>query len=237
MRLSIFQNVRFLFFSVALLLLSTPSLSAQPKLSVDKTSIEAGTLYSGEVFNARWIVKNTGTETLNIEDVHTSCGCTSAKIPKKQLLPGEFDTLDVTFNSSNFHGKVSKYIEITSNDPNNKSTTLTLTAEVAIELEPVNGSQVVWLGSASIGKEIKHNVLFRNTSDKTITVNGYSATGKDVRGPSGKITVKPLDTLAIPLIVVPSKEGYAEEKLTFKTDSKRQSLLSVSVTYSGFASK
>jgi len=222
----------------AFLLLHIASLSsAQPKLTVDKMSIDAGILYSGEVFDARWIVKNTGSEPLNIENIHTSCGCTQAKIPKNQLLPGEFDTLDVHYNSSGFHGKISKYIEITSNDPEHRTTTLTLTAEVVTELEPVNGSQVVWLGSASLGKEITYNVLLKNTTDRTITINGYTTTGKDVHAPSGEITVKPLDTLAIPLTVMPSKVGYAEEKLLFKTDSKKQSTISISVTYSGVASK
>ena len=212
-------------------------LSAQPKLTVNKTTIDAGMLYSGEVYNARWIVKNIGNDTLKIEDIHTSCGCTSAKIPKKELLPGEFDTLDVKFNSTNFRGKVSKYIEITSNDPAQRATTLTLNVEVVVELEPVNGSQVVWLGSASLGKEIKYNVLFKNNSNKPITINGYTATENDVKGPSGKITVKPSDTLTIPLVVVPSKVGYSEEKLLFNTDSEKGSVLAVSVTYSGVASK
>ena len=213
------------------------SLFAQPKLTVNKTTIDAGKLYSGEVFNARWIVKNTGNDTLKIQDVHTSCGCTSAKIPKNILLPGAFDTLDVKFNSTNFHGKVAKYIEIISNDPAQRATTLTLNVEVVVELEPVNGSQVVWLGSASLGKEIKYNVLFKNNSGKAITINGYTATGNDVKGPSGKITVKPSDTLTIPLVVIPSKVGYSEEKLLFNTNSKKESVLTVSVTYSGVASQ
>ena len=58
-----------------------------------------------------------------------------------------------------------------------------------------------------------------------------------MKGPSGKITVKPSDTLTIPLVVVPSKVGYSEEKLLFNTDSKKGSVLAVSVTYSGVASK
>lgn len=211
--------------------------NAQPKLTVDKASVDAGVIYSGDVYQVKWKIKNTGNAPLIIENVHTSCGCTSVKNPKTTLAPGESDNVEIKFNSAGFRGKVSKQVEITSNDPQHRLTTLTLTAEVTVELEPINGSQVVWLGSAPIGKEIKQNVLFKNTSNKPITINGYTTTGSDVRGPFEKITVQPFDTLSIPLTIVPSKVGYAEEKLTFKTDSKKQSLLPVSVTYAGFAAK
>jgi hypothetical protein len=213
------------------------SLPAQPKIFVDNTSLDAGKIFSGDIYNPRWIIKNIGNETLTITNVHPSCGCTSARIPKSNLAPGEFDTLIVKFNSSGFHGKISKYIEISSNDPQKSSLVLSFTGVVETELEPLAGSETVWLGNVMLGKEIQQSVKYRNTSTSPITVYEFSSSDKNIHLASRNITVNPADTLNIPIIILPNKEGYTSESLQLQTSSKKQSSLTIPISYSGIVQK
>jgi hypothetical protein len=61
--------------------------------------------------------ENTGTSTLKIGRVTSSCGCTAALVSKESLKPGEKGELKVTFNTTGYEGEITKYIYIETNDP------------------------------------------------------------------------------------------------------------------------
>ncbi len=67
---------------------------SQPKLSIDKTEIDMGSMYSGEKREGKIILKNVGNDTLRILHVGTSCECTTVKSPKEFLLPGQSDDVE-----------------------------------------------------------------------------------------------------------------------------------------------
>jgi hypothetical protein len=211
----------------------TASGASQPKIFVDKTNIDLGNIYNGETKKARIVIKNTGTDTLKIVGVSTSCGCTTAKRPKEYLRRGEQDAVEVEFNSTGFRGKVEKHVTITTNDPTSYTTEVTLVGDVLEELQPVGNSSVIWLGSVPLGKEVTQTITFKNVSGKVMTLTGYKSSSPDITVLFGQRTVLPADTVQMSFKITPRKTEYISEQVLLETDSKRQTKVPVRVTLIG----
>lgn len=63
-------------------------------------------------------IVNVGTDTLEVKNVRTSCGCTVAELAKKVLAPGEETVVSATLKLKGKQGKLTKDITVESNDPN-----------------------------------------------------------------------------------------------------------------------
>jgi len=206
---------------------------AQPRLIIDKTKIDLGVIYNGATKKARVVLKNVGRDTLRILGVTTSCGCTTARQPKAFLRTGESDAVEVEFNSTGFRGKIEKHVTIMTNDPAAPSTFVTLLGDVIDELQPVNNSAAIWLGSVPVGKQVEQTVSFKNVSGKVITVTGYKSSSPDIVVTFSNKTVLPADTIRMTVKVTPRKADYLSELLLFETDSKKQNEVPVRVTLFG----
>jgi hypothetical protein len=86
-------------------------------------------------------VSNTGNSTLLVEEISTSCGCTTATLEPMQLAPGATGTLHIAFDSGahgpELTGPLVRQIFINSNDPEQPEVTVELAANVT---PPVTGS-------------------------------------------------------------------------------------------------
>lgn len=70
-------------------------------LKITPSSIDFGTVDpSSGIKKAQLVVQNTGSRTLKIMNVATSCGCTEGSVGEKTLAPGEKTPLDVRFDPS-----------------------------------------------------------------------------------------------------------------------------------------
>jgi len=121
------KKVIFLFLLISSIVFSQQS---APQISSPNRFHNFGDLREGQIVSHSFIIKNTGTDTLKIFNVRTSCGCTAAEMPKKILAPGDSTVLRVTFNTKNKKGAQQKYIYLTSNDPQTPKFKLVLKAEV-----------------------------------------------------------------------------------------------------------
>jgi hypothetical protein len=220
-------SVGFLLFVLAL------SVGAQPKLVVDKTTVDLGVIYNGTTKSARVVLKNIGKDTLRILGVTTSCGCTTARQPKAFLRTGESDAVEVDFNSTGFRGKFEKHVNIMTNDPASPTTYVTLVGDVVEELQPVNNMGVLWFGSVPVGKLVEQAVAFKNVSGRVLTLTGFKSSSPDLKVTFGKRTVLPADTIRFSVTVMPRKTDYFNELLVLETDSKKQTHVPVRVTLIG----
>lgn len=57
-----------------------------------------------EVAIAQFAFKNTGPGYVVIDEIRTSCGCTTAELEKMEYAPGESGTIEAVFNVGNRHG-------------------------------------------------------------------------------------------------------------------------------------
>lgn len=125
--------------ALAFTLIAAGAALAAPKIFVDPTEIDLGVIEEGKLFERYIEVKNVGDGTLVVEDLKTSCGCTAAAVDKAvDLTAGVSQKVRVTFNTKGMDGSVHKSITITTNDPEQPTTEVRLTADVhrAVRVEP-----------------------------------------------------------------------------------------------------
>jgi hypothetical protein len=86
-----------------------------PKIKLAEATYDFGTIAQGAAVKHIFKFKNVGTDTLKIEQVRSSCGCTAAESSK--IIPPQKDgQIEVNFNTASQMGKVSKTVYIFSND-------------------------------------------------------------------------------------------------------------------------
>jgi hypothetical protein len=204
---------------------------SQPKLSLDKSEINLGIIYSGMKKQGKIILTNIGNDTLRIYSVQPSCGCTTVKQPKSILLPSESDVVEVEFNSSGYHGKVEKHVNITTNDPLSNNVSIQLITEVKEELESLSHSTLMWIGNIGLGKALLQETSLKNISDHAIKIKNFTASSSSLTVKLEKKILNPNDTLHVQVTIKPEKLGYGSDHFTIETDSKNQPLVEMRISY------
>jgi hypothetical protein len=105
-----------------------------PRIAFDVTAHDFGNVIAGRTATHLFAFKNTGDQTLVIRSVTTSCGCTAAVLKSSEVLPGETGQIEVRF-SANSAGPFRKGVGVSSNDPHQPGTTLTVSATVTPDLD------------------------------------------------------------------------------------------------------
>jgi hypothetical protein len=206
---------------------------SQPKLSLGKPEVDLGNMYGGEKKKGKIILKNIGNDTLRIFSVQPQCGCTTVKQPKGFLLPGQSDDVELEFNSAGYRGKVEKHVNINTNDPISQFITVKLLVDVKEILQPISGTNMLWMNNITIGKPITKIVAVKNVSGSPIAIQGDSVSSASISIKMEKKTLQPDDTLNIQVTVLPNKPGYSNEHFYIITDHKIQPFVEIRVTYMG----
>ena len=99
-------------------------------LTIDEPTFDFGEINDINLVYKTVNLTNTGDAELEIKRVKGTCGCTTGKLEKKMLEPGESTSLTIQFLPATYDGLISKAIKIASNDPDSKISTITFTATV-----------------------------------------------------------------------------------------------------------
>ncbi len=110
--------------------LTKEDLQKAPRIVLDRTTHDFGTLNEGDVEKTSFIFTNTGRSELKIRKTKANCGCTVSQPEKTSLAPGESSKITVTFNTADRKGRQQKLVTIFSNDPTNPTQQLSITAQV-----------------------------------------------------------------------------------------------------------
>ena len=166
-------------FVTTLLILAVGSISfAAPDLQVDNPDFDFGKVFQGEKVLHVFEFVNAGDETLQINKVRSSCGCTAVLVSDKNIPPGGKGELKANFDSARFRNQVSKTIYLYSNDPARPVMQFylkgTVLETVAIEPAQVNFGEVL------AGKSVSATVLLRNQSEKPLTLGKPSSTAAEL---------------------------------------------------------
>jgi hypothetical protein len=84
-------------------------------ISFSEYEHDFGKVEAGEKIGCFFTYTNSGSGSLVINSVSTSCGCTVPKYDKRPLPPGKSGTLEVIFNTAGYSGVQSKTVTIQSN--------------------------------------------------------------------------------------------------------------------------
>lgn len=84
-------------------------------MTFETTSHDFGDVKTGTKVTYTFKYKNTGTDTLKIDNIISSCGCTVPKDYEKIVLPGASGSVTVQFDSTDKMGVINKSLTILSN--------------------------------------------------------------------------------------------------------------------------
>jgi hypothetical protein len=126
-----------IFFALGIILLSGCAAASEGGIVEDVKQQEAlervwdfGQAQEGEVLKHTFVLKNRSDKTLNIGEVHTSCGCTVSKVGKNSLAPQEETSIEVAFKTKGYSGAVQQFIYVNTDDPQNSVIRFIIKAEV-----------------------------------------------------------------------------------------------------------
>lgn len=100
------------------------------RLTVKDPTWDFGYVAQGARVTHEYLLENSGDDTLFIEQVKPTCGCTSAPLSKDKLAPGERVPVEVTFSTGKFSGPVRKHVTVLSSDAQQPNTSLEFSAVV-----------------------------------------------------------------------------------------------------------
>lgn len=89
-----------------------------------------GQVKEGEVLEHSFMLRNSQDKPLFISNMHTSCGCTVSKTPKKHLLPGEYTPINVKFHTQGYSGLVQQHVYVHTDDISSPVIKYSVKAEV-----------------------------------------------------------------------------------------------------------
>ncbi len=164
-------------------------------------------------------LKNIGTETLIISEVKPGCGCTTKKLEKDTIPPGDEAALDITLNIGSTPGPVTKSVRISSNDPKSpKQLYLKCNVVTPLNIIPANIS----LRDMVVGVESTTMVTIKNTSNTEVDLYDFKVSEGAAINTQGTVKLKPNESVDIQIKVKPEKAGYMGITLDCKTSNPEQ---------------
>jgi hypothetical protein len=105
-----------------------------PRLAAEAALLQLGEVVNGVIVERDVAVRNDGDAPLVVEEVLTTCGCTSAALEPMTLAPGETGNLHIAFDSGahgpELTGPIMRRVILVSNDPANPEATVDLQATI-----------------------------------------------------------------------------------------------------------
>jgi len=115
-------------------------LAAQPRIQFNQLRYDAGVVYDGAEVVHVFPFENVGDEPLHILSAEVSCGCTEATVVGSDVVPaGRGGEIRVATDTTGKRGRFTKEIDITSDDPVQRVTTVILTGRVIKDVSAHRG--------------------------------------------------------------------------------------------------
>ncbi len=108
----------------------------QPRIEVEVERFDMGNMVNGDVVTRELEIRNTGTADLVIQQVTTSCSCTTAEVEPMVIPPGGTGRLRITFDSGahgpSLQGTLIRQVFLSTNDPERPEVVVEFSANVLV---------------------------------------------------------------------------------------------------------
>lgn len=141
-----------------------------PRIEFAEPVHDFGEITSGAKVTHSFEFSNTGSSTLEITKVNTSCGCTTAGEWDRVLEPGQKGAIPIEFNSGSFSGNIMKTVTVLSNDPERSTVVLQIKGNIWTPIEITPRSVVFQYDSGSPTGETKV-IKIRNNLDTPLVLS------------------------------------------------------------------
>jgi hypothetical protein len=202
--------------------LPLPAAGAAPRATFGETSFDFGKIFEDQALTHTFVIKNTGAEPLNIEDVDPDCACTVPRYDKT-IPPGGQGEITLTIKPFSVIHQFKKETKVRVNDPEKPLLLLTMTgvAQPFIEIQP---NHIVRLRGAP-GGDVRGQVRFISHLTTPWKITQFRTTIPD----KIEVTLKPEVPDKVYVLEVRNKEqqsgNYAGLIELFTTAEKRPRLI------------
>lgn len=152
-----------------------------PRIAFANPVFEFGTINAGKTFEHRYWFTNTGDQTLEITNVHSTCGCTTLDGWPRKLEAGESGAIGIKFNSTKVVGNVQKAVVVYSTDTLHPITELTVKGRVGRPIE-FNPKWVYLNGAAGTNALPPQVVAITNSANEPLLVHSLKSTNSAFQG-------------------------------------------------------
>lgn len=148
--------------------------TAGAKIEVVTDTADFGEVKPKSTHSFVYQFKNSGSETLNISRVQSTCGCTVPELAKKDYAPGETGEIKITYTAASREGETVKHLYVHSNDASNPRYPLIVKSVTVLKasVEPAKFDLSIVKPNAGF---TEFKVFSRDNTEfaiKDITVNG-----------------------------------------------------------------
>jgi hypothetical protein len=205
MRFSLHRFITAWGLTLCSILIASTGISQPKLLVVGGTAPDWGNVPNFTASKFRIVLKNSGTDTLILSEIGTSCGCTATLLSNDHIAPKDSANLDVTFDATRFAGQhVTKRISMVTNDATQSAVAINFKVNVLniLELSPTYFYIRTMKDSAKTG-----TLTITNVSDQKIQILGIQS-NQDIFAPSiSAQSLSPGDSAKLSVTVTPRSTG------------------------------
>jgi len=161
-----------------------------PEITFEKLMHDFGDVAPGTANTYKFNFTNTGNALLKIGKIRCSCGCTVARLIKKEYAPGESGALKIMYSVSvgSRPGSARKACYVPSNDTKKRTVTLTVKVRIAMKVEHQPERLNLLLNKENAGCP---DITLISRDNKPFAVTRFKSTGDSITAdfdPSEKAT-------------------------------------------------
>lgn len=197
---------------------------AAGSLTVDQKLLALGSLKEGDKAKRTVTLSNKGNAALTIDNVSTSCSCTTTTLGQSVLKPGESTPLEIVYDTYKFPGKFEKYVTVSWGGT--KKTVITLVGDVdpipmgVLDVNPRKLSA----GDMAVGAPVALRLVVKNTGDAAMKVEKVEAQKAGLvffdAAKSGTVSIEPGKEWTLDLQVSATAPGTYLEYLLIHSDAR-----------------
>jgi hypothetical protein len=210
--------------------LSANAAAAGPQISLSNTSVDFGSVGVGSTGNASVTISNLGSSDLNLTVVSINgaeFGETGIATPKT-ISAGLSATMALTFHPTT-SGVDTGSVSITSNDPVNPTTVISLTgagtngSPAQLQASPA----LLSFGNVTVGNNATQHVTLTNTGSAALQISALAVggTGFSANGVALPLTLGPSATATLNVIFAPTAAGSATGTITISSNASGSPLV------------
>lgn len=194
---------------------------SQSKIEVvGGTNFDFGDMYVGTKTEKKLTIKNKGKDTLVINNVQASCGCTATLLSERLIPAGKSATLNVGFDSKGFDGKVHKTVTITSNDSASSPLQITFSANITsvLKFDP----QYIYFQQIKSDSTATMKITVKNNTTEAIEILSAQHKVQGLQVDIMQRKLMPNESTQLSVSYAAFSEGMIQGEVTINSNNKKQ---------------
>lgn len=174
------------------------AITERPKMVIEQTSVDMGTISNSEVTEYKVKIRNEGRAPLRFLSAQGSCPCIAARLDRTSVLPGSVGNLIIEMDPYKdlYTFAFKKSVSLRTNDPSTDFVLIEVSGKIDPEfaLEPAGFD----FGVVQKGQTIEKTILLRQLQEEPLQVTGLDLGSKESDGVEFSFVERPREEWAQP---------------------------------------